>query len=65
MYASPSIDTASQYADAIKATGRRAWVYEVEPTGETITVGAEARSRHPFRVLRRLSAVDIEKEKGS
>lgn len=59
VYCTTDIDTAESYADAVRqiAGRRRAYVYRVEPTGPLLPDynGADFKSRHPLRVLERLS----------
>lgn len=58
VYCTTDLDTAESYADAVRQqTGRRSYVYEVEPTGPLLGDynGADRKSRHPLRVVERLS----------
>lgn len=54
VYATDRREIAEAYVDAIRANGRTATLYEVEPTGEVIDTGMEIKSRHPFKIVKKI-----------
>jgi hypothetical protein len=60
VYATESPGGAAAYRDAIRSLGLPAYVYEVEATGEVIDGGNEIRSKHPFKIVRRLHDQEVD-----
>lgn len=56
VYCTSSLDTAEAYAEAVRRTGRRAYVYRVRPTGDLLPDGGgqDFRSRQPLEIIERL-----------